>query len=138
MIFKIAMQTFDKKLRYYKKQYRYNSMNEIESCKTENPKQFWEYIKKLGPKKKRNIPLKVYAEDGCLTSCKQTVLNKWKNDFESLFKSNDSQTYDATFYKNDGGRLEIVSISVRGAKAVRVSTELRSVAGPRGLGSLAG
>ena len=98
--FKTAMQSFDKKLRYYKKQYRYNSMNEIESCKTENPKQFWEYIKKLGPKKKRNIPLKVYGEDGCLTSCKQTVLNKWKNDFESLFKSNDLQTYDATFYKN--------------------------------------
>ena len=35
----------------------------IEKCCTDNPKEFWNHIKKLGPAKKKNIPMEAYENN---------------------------------------------------------------------------
>ncbi len=64
---------------------------------TENPRQFWQYIKKLGPRTSSKIIEEVYDENGEITSDLETVLNKWKTDFDNLYKT-DSKTFDNNFY----------------------------------------
>ena len=56
----------------------------------QNPSDFWNYIKKLGPQKKQDIPLEVTI-DGEPESDHSKVLNKWRHDFEGLLNdvSND-------------------------------------------------
>ena len=58
---------------------------------------FGKKVKKLGPKKKSsNIPLEYVAETDDLITDKSSVLDKWKNAFEGLFKL-DSSKFDDNF-----------------------------------------
>lgn len=56
-----------------------------------NQRDFWKSIGKIGIgiDRKRKIPLEVVDDDGNVTMDKKAVLDKWKGDFESLFKQND-------------------------------------------------
>ena len=62
-------------------------MQEIEHFSANNPRQFWEHIKKLGPNKRKEIPLCVKNEDDTLESSEKQVLLKWQNDFASLYRN---------------------------------------------------
>ena len=55
---------FDKLLRSTKRAYRRGLMINIETEYTNNPKEFWEHLKNLVPKRKQNIPTAVYDENG--------------------------------------------------------------------------
>ena len=71
--------------------------DKIENICTENPTQFWNYIKKLGPQFNNKIPEEVYDEHGNIKTDLDEVLRKWKLDYENLYKPvNDS--FDDTFY----------------------------------------
>ncbi len=59
-----ASTVFNKTLRRAERNYNKHVQNEIESISTENPRQFWEYIKKLGPKTNAKIIEEVYDENG--------------------------------------------------------------------------
>ena len=45
----------------------------------DNPNEFWEKIKKLGPRKCSDIPMAAYDQNGDIVSDEQYVLNRWKN-----------------------------------------------------------
>ena len=60
-----------------------------------NPKDFWNKLKPLGPRKKTTIPIQVRIGDEIITEG-NTVLNKWKNDFSSLY--NNPGKVDNEFY----------------------------------------
>ena len=97
--FKHSRHTFDKKLRSCERKYYYDKATELEQFNTNNPKEFWQQIKKLGPNKKSDIPMKVKVGDAfnCETA---TVLNKWKGDFENLYNLPNNPNFDTEFYNN--------------------------------------
>ena len=64
-------------------------MIEIEQLSTENPRQFWEHLKKLGPISKKKIPMEVYDDEGQIVTDTECVLNKWGTEFEKLHKGQD-------------------------------------------------
>ena len=55
-------------------------INDIQTMCIENPRAFWEHIKKIERRKSNHIPMKVYQGNE-LVSDIDVVLNKWKTDF---------------------------------------------------------
>ena len=101
-----ARHSFDKLLRKTERNYKREFLCKIENVNQNNPKEFWSTIKKLGPKKK-DIPLKVTI-DGSIETNLETVLSKWKSDFEELYNphmSNIDQVFESNI-KNDKDTLE--------------------------------
>ena len=92
-----ASSNFNKRLRRAERNYNKQLQNEIESVCTDNPRQFWEYVKKLGPKTSKKIIEEVYDDNGEVKRDLESVLQKWKIDFENLYKT-DSTTFDNDFY----------------------------------------
>ena len=98
-LFKACQQTFDKRYRKLKRQYQRSVQCDIERLNTENPKEFWDTLKKLGPQKNTEIPMEVYDMHGNITTDQTTVLNTWKNDFETIFNSQNADSdFDDDFY----------------------------------------
>jgi hypothetical protein len=71
-------------------------MGEINSCFKRN---FWIKIDKIGIGKERKAgpPMEVILDDGTKTSDREEVLNKWKCDYENLYKITENNTYDERF-----------------------------------------
>ena len=92
-----ASRIFNKKLRQAERNYNKSMQDEMESVCTDNPRQFWEYIKKLGPKPSNKILQEVYDENGNIKCDLDSVLHKWKVEFENLYKS-ESDSFDDNFY----------------------------------------
>ena len=89
---------FHKELRKAERKYNRDLQENIESICTENPKQFWNYVKKLGPQFNSDIPEEVYDNDGNLVTNLDAVMDKWKKDYENLYKPS-NENFDETFYK---------------------------------------
>ncbi len=87
--FKAARNIFDKTLRKKQRAYRRGLLIEIEGCDTSDPRRFWKYIHKLGPKKNSSIPWEIYDDEGNVCFDKETVLNSWEREYSSLFNCND-------------------------------------------------
>ncbi len=86
--FKAARVLFDKRLRYHERKYNRGNMIKIEEACTNNPRNFWDYVKNLGPQKKKLIPVEVIDNDGIVVSDTTVVLERWKSDFEKLYNCN--------------------------------------------------
>ena len=95
MKFLTARKPFDKKLRYYERQYYKNIIGNIETASSSNPREFWQKIKSLGPRKAK-IPTSVYDDNNSLCSNPDTVLGKWKSEFEKLY-SKTNATFDENY-----------------------------------------
>jgi hypothetical protein len=87
--FKECQYKFDKKYRYYERNSRYNMSETIDNLNTSNPKQFWEEIKKFGPKQKQKqlIPLEVYDENHSIVHDPKIVIDHWQRDFYNLYNN---------------------------------------------------
>ncbi len=94
-----ASKIFHRALRKAERDYHKMQQNRIESVCTDDPKRFWEYIKRLGPRSKNFIPEEVYNEDGDIITDFNFVLNKWKEDYEKLYKPT-CDTFDNNFYSD--------------------------------------
>ena len=92
---------FDKELRKAERSYNKGLLNEIETICTENPRAFWDHIKKLGPRKAHQIPMEVYQGSN-LVADTDTVLNTWRNDFSNLYNKpqNMNAEFNDTFYED--------------------------------------
>ena len=92
---------FDKLLRNTERTYNRQLADMIEDLDSENPKKFWEQIKKLGPKKSKNLPMQVYDPNGALISDTETVLHVWKQEFSNLYNVPDDSgsDFDNDFYE---------------------------------------
>ena len=89
---------FHKELRKAERNHNKLVQENIDSICTDNPKQFWHYIKKLGPQFKSDIPQEVYDKDGNIITDIDAVLNKWKTEYEQLYKPA-NENFDETFYR---------------------------------------
>ncbi len=90
---------FDKELRRSERLYNRKLLKEIDSFCIDNPRSFWDYIKKIGPRKVKQIPMQVY-QDNVLVSDIDVVLNKWRSDFSELYNKpgNINEEFDQDFY----------------------------------------
>ena len=83
-----------------KRDYQRSLQNDIETLNTGEPKEFWRSLKRLGPKPKSDIPMEVYNDAREIESDLDIVLDKWKDDYYSLFGSRTINTgeYDSELY----------------------------------------
>jgi hypothetical protein len=64
-------------------------MYNIERLNTTDPKSFWDEIKRLGPTKSSQvIPMETYGPDGKIITDKKAVLDRWVEDYSSLYLGN--------------------------------------------------
>ncbi len=70
----------------------------IERLNTENPKEFWDAIHKLGPQKANLILVEIYDNSGEINTDTNFVLNEWSNQFNSLLQGYNRNDFDKLFY----------------------------------------
>jgi hypothetical protein len=119
--FCLAQKNFDREYRKAERNYKKGKIDEIEFLSTSDPKKFWEGIKKLGPKKKNDIPMQVYDDDQSVITDLNKVLDKWKSDFDGLYNFQpEPGQFDDEFYakcmsdsnSNDGEYFEELDIDI--------------------------
>ena len=59
-----SQKRFDKSLRQYERAYKRSVCDDIENMTSENPNEFWEKIKKLGPRNCSKIPMETTDDNG--------------------------------------------------------------------------
>ena len=96
--FKNTRHVFDKSFSYYRRQNEKSQITEIEMLNTSNPKEFWQKINQLGPRKINIIPMEVLDDTGNVISDSIHVQAKWKHDFKNLYTVTELQTFDKQFY----------------------------------------
>ena len=83
--FKDSRSKFDKQLRKEKRKYEMGFVKQFDEINTNNPKLFWESLKRLGPKKHNVIPMKVRKNDGTETGNADEVKEFWKDEFTKVY-----------------------------------------------------
>ena len=77
---------FDKALRRAQRRYNAMQQNRISELRTDNPREFWREIDKLGPDSGHtSTPNSVIDEDGHVIDEPEAVLARWKRDFQGLY-----------------------------------------------------
>ena len=82
--FKRVRHEFDKVLKKKKCAYRKGIMLSMEGCNTTNPNEFWDFVRKLGPTKKNDIPWEIEVNGEKITD-KEVILEKWRTDYQHLY-----------------------------------------------------
>ena len=90
---KHARSMFDKAYRKEERKFKRNQVIELENFCIADPKQFWDKLKQLGPKRKQGIPMEVYDDAGNIVCDKEQVLDKWCSEFEKLY-NRENETND--------------------------------------------
>ena len=99
--FRKELHNFDKVYRRYKRRYTYEQQLVLETINAKDPKQFWQYLEKLGPRSShvnKNIPEEVYSENGDVLSDRRDVLDTWADNYSSLYSPYSDSSFDDVFY----------------------------------------
>jgi hypothetical protein len=64
---------------------------------TNDPRKFWDHIKRLGPQKNSKIPNECYSNTGELTSDPNVVREKWSSEFKNLLNQQHDESFDSDF-----------------------------------------
>ena len=89
---------FDRTYRKYERQFYRSEQEKLVSLDTNNPKKFWDYVKKLGPgKENKESVFEVYDDDGQVRQDPEYVLQKWKESYEQLFQKTSDGHFDEKF-----------------------------------------
>ena len=103
--FKLKRDRFDKEYRKVKRLYDNELKIGIAESETRSPKDFWNKLKSLGRNSSKTcLPSEVRLENGEISSDEQSVLNKWRQDFSTVYNpSNPQVEIDLdSFRANDG------------------------------------
>ena len=97
-LYKSAQYKFNRLLQKTKRDYHAKLYTDIESANTKNPTEFWNFINKIGPSRKQNIP-DIVEINGELYSDADIVINKWKEDFSNMYNKPEcvKNDYDIEF-----------------------------------------
>ena len=96
--FKLNRHSFDKRLRQVERCYNRKQILKLEEVNTKNPREFWNKIKRLGPQKNCEIPMKVRIENKLSTDT-HDILHKWESDFQALLNRPNKNNFDNEFHK---------------------------------------
>ena len=77
-----------------------SQIDKLEQINTDDPADFWNHIKKLGPRKEDDIPFALRTEDGMTTNEESIVLKTWQNEMSYLLNRPDEvlNKFDTTFF----------------------------------------
>jgi hypothetical protein len=89
---------FDKTLHKSERCFRASMATEIEEFTSSNPREFWNKIQKLGPRKDKSIPLQIIDDSGLIQSDEAKVFERWKRDFENLYNARDGNDFNDEFH----------------------------------------
>ncbi len=81
--FNDAQRSFDKLVKKLKREYYRKKVQEIERANITDPTMFWNFIKKLNPRKSKQISMEVMIDDNIYTD-EETVLSYWAREFNGL------------------------------------------------------
>ncbi len=98
--YKIAQKNFDKTLHRKARAYKRSFLSNLDDFSSKSPKQFWEKLDKLGPRTTRKIPSKIRKPDGSFTENSTEVLEKWQNDFSTLYNRPDFDANDPGYIRS--------------------------------------
>ena len=73
--------SFDKLLRKSERNYNRQLADKIETLNTNDPKEFWNNIRMLGPLKRNAIPRQVYDDARHIVSDSDLVMKKWRSEY---------------------------------------------------------
>ena len=100
--FKNKRNDFDKQLRQAQKKYYREQQSHLHTLCTDDPKEFWRHMNRLGPEKSDlHAPNSVELDNGHITSDPEVVLQKWKTDIEGLYQINQIYTSETTEFLNN-------------------------------------
>jgi hypothetical protein len=99
-IFMNERNSFDKTLKRAKRNYNRAKIETLEDVNTNNPTEFWKYIKQLGPHKKYMIPMQVRLDNGNLCADPVQVREKWLSDYMDLYNNFDEDGFDNNFLES--------------------------------------
>jgi hypothetical protein len=104
--FIVKRKTFMRELRKCERRYWQQQLCDLENVCINDPKMFWQSIKKLGPRKSNVVPEKVYF-NGVLTDDITAVLNRWREDFYSLYNIRcDDEHFNKNFFDHAEYRIQ--------------------------------
>ena len=87
-----------------RKEHAFNKsqIDKLEQINMDNTTEFWNYIKKLRPRKDADIPFAVRTEDGTVTSEESIVLKTWEIEISHLFNRPDEvlNRFDTVFFND--------------------------------------
>jgi asparagine synthetase B (glutamine-hydrolysing) len=118
---------FDKTYSKTKRKFQREKMMQIEKLNTNNPREFWNELKKLGPRKKVDIPLEVYGNNGEIITDVHSVLSKWSSEYEKLFKGYDKIQFDYVHYNQILHDLDILENNPAVSPEINFPISLREV-----------
>ncbi len=76
---------FDKFLYKAERGFNNKTIEDIETSCTTNPREFWNFMANLGPRVKKDMPMKIYDNNDTLVSDLDKVLDRWQNQFKGLY-----------------------------------------------------
>ncbi len=85
-------------LRKTERKYNQNMLEKLERICTNNPREFWAQMKRLGPRKVNTIPMKVYDINGNITTDIRNILHEWKINFKGLLNRPFVSGFNDEFY----------------------------------------
>ena len=94
---------FEKMNKKAKRTYQLEEQQRLLALHTSHhTRDFWREIGKIGIQNERKgrIPMEVVDSDGNVSSDTETVISKWKTDYEQLFSESTSHTYDDEHLNN--------------------------------------
>ena len=96
LLFKDKRNQFDRKYNQCKRLFNRIERDNLSHLNTDNPKAFWDKIKRMGPQKDDRIPMEIPADEDIITDPEQVLL-KWKNDFQLLYNRLDVENVNEDF-----------------------------------------
>ena len=100
-----AMHVFDRLLRKKKRYHEQDTVDKIVHVNITDPCQFWQMIKKLGPREDKGVKLEIMQEDRTLITHPEQVLGNWKDKYQDLL--NPAPLEDIEFKEKVVNELEI-------------------------------
>ena len=99
--FKIRQSSFDKVCKRKKRTYMRSQTLHLENINSTDPNLFWEYIKRLGPNKKSEVPWECYDSSGNIVTNTDYILEKWRTEFYNLYKPFDDISDEQKQFKEN-------------------------------------
>ena len=84
-VFKTAQKHFDKKFRYFQRQYKHNQSYELETSAKSHPAAMWAQLKRLNNPPTARAALEIIREDETISRDLKEILERWYQDISKLF-----------------------------------------------------
>ena len=101
--YKLAQKTFDKKFRFFKRQFKKKDFEDLSNSASNNPSEMWAKVKRLCDPPSSRAALEIVRADGTISNDVKEILERWHRDISRLFsgmRENPEMAFDNKFYED--------------------------------------